>query len=551
MNIRSWTPVLADPRRSLDRALVLAFFIVLFLAGLITCGDYGLPCDEPAEQVILRENMKEYALQIGGMENEAVRYYDSLNIRRISESIERDHGQCAYYMATPILQVSDGALRTTLWHGYTWLWFMAGVIAIYGFGREMGFGRITACAAALLLYLSPRLFAEGHYNNKDMVLLSLVLLTLWTGLRLLKKQTLFRGVLFSLAGAMAANTKIVGILPWVLTALGAVIFLSARKAWTSRLLAVALGTAFSFLACYVLLTPALWPNPLAFFVHALQNASGFSRWTGVVLFRGTVFDHPVNPLPRYYLPYMMLVTLPLYTLPLAVLGQGAAILRVMRQRLSVLKDEKTIMLLTLTLSWFIPLGFAAVARPLVYNGWRHFYFVFAGLVLLAGYGLQMLIKTVCHKLSGSWARLAGAVLLCCCFAIPAIQIIMNHPFQYGYYNILCRRTAATQMELDYWDVSTVNAMKLLCEAQRNESLPLQLGSRDEMSFFGVRHGYEVLPTNMRANLEIREDENAPYLFYNTTYALIYGITPPQGYHELLTIHSFGNALCTIYERDGA
>jgi len=350
---------------------------------------------------------------------------------------------------------------------------------------------------------------------------------------------------------MATNTKIVGMLPWVLMALSAVILLSARKAWTGRLLAVALGTVFSFLVSYALLTPALWPDPPAFFAHALQNASEFSRWTGVVIFRGTVFDHPVNPLPRYYLSYMMLVTLPLYTLFLAALGQGAAILRAGRQRLSALKDEKTLALLVLTLSWFIPLGFAAVTRPLVYNGWRHFYFVFAGLVLLAGYGLQMLVKATDQKTRTPWVRLAGVVLLCGCFAVSAVQIIVNHPFQYGYYNILSRRTAATQMELDYWNVSTVNAMKLLCEAQREESLPLQLGSRDEMSFFGVRHGYEVLPADMRANLEIREDENAPYLFYNTTYALIYGVEPPQGYHELLTIHSFGNVLCTIYERNGA
>ncbi|MCL1855596.1 MAG: glycosyltransferase family 39 protein, partial [Clostridia bacterium] len=473
---------LAGSGRRSGRMFVLAFFSVLFLAGLLVSGDYGLPCDEPAEQAILRENLKEYALQIGGPESEASRYYDGLNVRRISESIEKDHGQCAYYLAAPILQVPDGTLRTVLWHGYTWLWFMAGVIAAYGFGREMGMDRLSACAAALLLYLSPRFFAEGHYNNKDIVLLSLVLLSLWMGLRLLKKQTLLRGILFSLAGAMAANTKVVGMLPWALTALSVVILISARKAWTGRRLAVAMGTAAAFLAGYGLLTPALWPDPAAFFAHAIQNASGFSRWTGVVVFRGMVFDHPVNPLPRYYLPYMILVTLPLYTLPLAALGQGVAVLRVGRQGKSALLDEKTLALLVLSLSWMIPLGFVMAARPLVYNGWRHFYFLFAGLALLAGYGLQILVKAAGQKKKAPWARWAAYVLLCGCFVSTAVQLIVNHPFQYGYYNILRQGMAATQMELDYWDVSTVNAMKLLCEAGRDERQPLRLGSRDEMSF---------------------------------------------------------------------
>ncbi|MCL1854124.1 MAG: hypothetical protein FWF86_00195, partial [Clostridia bacterium] len=298
---------------------------------------------------------------------------------------------------------------------------------------------------------------------------------------------------------------------------------------------------------YGLLTPALWTDPADFFTHALQNASGFSRWTGVVVFRGMVFDHGVNPLPRYYLPYMMLATLPLYTLPLAAAGQAAAVLRVCRKRLAALRDEKTLMLGVLTLCWLLPLGYAMAARPLVYNGWRHFYFVFAGVALLAGFGLQALARAAGQRI---WARRAGAALLCGCLAVSAVQIIANHPYQYGYYNFLCRGTAAARMELDYWDVSTVNAMGLLCEAQRKENLPLVLGSRDEMSFFGVRHGYEVLPADMRAKLEILEDEDAPYLFYNTTYALIYGVEPPRGYHELLTIESFGNVLCTVYERSG-
>lgn len=117
---------------------------------------------------------------------------------------------------------------TTLWHAYTWLWFMLGVWAIYGFCRETGLSRPVSCAGALLLYLCPRFFAEGHYNNKDMVLLSLVLCTLWLGVRLLASPGFLRGLLFSLAGAMAANTKIAGAFAWGVMGLCAVVMLTAR-----------------------------------------------------------------------------------------------------------------------------------------------------------------------------------------------------------------------------------------------------------------------------------------------------------------------------------
>ena len=43
-------------------------------------------------------------------------------------------------------------------------------------------------------------------------------------------------------------------------------------------------------------------------------------------------------------------------------------------------------------------------------------------------------------------------------------------------------------------------------------------------------------------------EDAPCLFMNTTYGRIYGVTVPRDYHVLLTIESYGQTICTVYER---
>ena len=528
---------------------VAVFFLALTLIGLFTSGDYGLPCDEPAEQIILRENMKEYAWLVLGPESDAVRYYDSLGVQRISESIERDHGQCAYYPAAPLLLLDASApdTMTTLWHAYTWLWFMLGVWAIYGFCRETGLSRPVSCAGALLLYLCPRFFAEGHYNNKDMVLLSLVLCTLWLGARLLARPGFLRGLLFSLAGAMAANTKIAGAFAWGVMGLCAVVMLTARRGWSLRTAGVALTTILSFLGFYALLTPALWSGPVEYLRYLLQNASGFTRWPGVVVFRGMTFEHSIHPLPRYYLPYMMLVTLPLYVPPLAIVGQLSAIRRAARQKKAALTDPATLSLLAATLAWLPPLAFAVATRPLVYNGWRHFYFVYAGVALLGAHGIGA-AWAFCKNRSGAWRKALSAAM-CACFLFSAMGISQNHPYQYGYYNILARTNAESDLELDYWDVSTVNAMQRLLFAERDETLPLTLGARDDMSWFGVEHGYAVLNAQSRGRLTVAYEADAPYLFLNTTYARIYGVAPPEGYRELFTVESYGNTLCAVYEAD--
>jgi len=39
------------------KAAVCLFFAALLLIGALASGDYGVPTDEPSEQIILQENM--------------------------------------------------------------------------------------------------------------------------------------------------------------------------------------------------------------------------------------------------------------------------------------------------------------------------------------------------------------------------------------------------------------------------------------------------------------------------------------------------------------
>ena len=537
-------------QQKIARSAVLLFFAALLVIGLVTCADYGLPCDEPAEQVILQENMHEYACRLLGEESEAAQWYQNREIDRISDSVEKDHGQSAYYLFMPVLErhLDQPHQLTLLWKAYTWLLFMLGCAAIYGFCRETGLNRFVSCMGVLLLYLCPRFFAEGHYNNKDMVLLTLVLCTLYLGVRFLKQPGFLRGALLSLAGALAANTKIVGALGWGLMGLAAIVLVTAEERWNKRMIAVAGSTVALFLAFYVLLTPAAWADPAGYLEYLMVNASGFTRWTGVVVFRSMVFDQAVAPLPRYYLIWMMLSMLPLYVAPLAAAGQLGAIWRVWKQKAQALRDPISLSHIVVSLCWFLPLLAAVIMQPKVYNGWRHFYFVYAGVALLAAQGVQNCLNFL-KKHGGDCGMpavfMAGLLLF---FGWTAKDMADNHPYQYGYYNLLGNRNAEVDMELDYWDVSTVNAMERLVQTERNTELPLVLGASDPMSWHGVYHGYNVLEPDVKEQITITLEENSPYLFYNTTYARIYGVDAPEGYRELLAIESYGNTLCTIYEK---
>ncbi len=353
-----------------------------------------------------------------------------------------------------------------------------------------------------------------------------------------------RALLFSLAGALATNTKIVGAFAWGLVGLATLIRLIRLRGLTPGRLWAGLCAVAAFVLFYALLTPALWPDPGGYLRYVLVNASAFSRWTGVVFFGG-VFYNPSRglPLPRLYLPVMIALTHPVAVLLLAAVGQVRALSLLRRKRDG--GDGRRAMLVVLTALWLFPLLYAVFAQPLMYNGWRHFYFLYASVAALAGVGMQAVWSLVRRRRA---PRIIAASALCALLVWQAAGIALNHPYQYAYYNLLAGNVQE-RYELDYWDVSTVNAMRALCDSsERDQSLPLVLGSRDTMSAFGVRHGYTVLGAAQRAALTVTEDDDAPYLFYNTTYANIYGVAPPEGYRALFSIESYASTLCIVYEK---
>lgn len=518
------------------------FFAILMLIGVLTINDYTGSYDESAEQAILASNMKEYALALekAGIRSE---YWLKNGGTPISQSIEKDHGISGYYLYGLLYPhvVQNIPLRYSLWSLFTWLWFMVGVFSLYGIARQIGMNRLMACAASMMLYLAPRFFAEGHLNNKDVVLLCLMLAVLWQGGRWLQKNTIGRGVLFSLAGAFATNTKIVGALAWGLILLAQLVQLTVKRKWTAKSACLIAGTAVAFAAFYALLTPAMWNDPAGFVQYLLNNAASFSRWGGRIFFRNAYFDIPhKNQLPVYYLPYLMLTTLPLYTFPLCLAGQLKVVKDFLCKPLAFLSNPMQLLLLAATGCWVASVGAFVILRPVVYNGWRHFYFAYAGVAVLAAYGIQVIWNAGSKR---KHFQKAFAALLCLCFAAGAAGMVVNHPRQSSYYNAAAHRGT---METDYWNTSGSYALEKLaaCET-RNQDLPMEVGCY----FFDIQNARYKLSEELRSKITTTVEKDSPYLYYIENYVQVYEVPFPEGYHVLFEVESYGRKIGTMYEKD--
>ena len=527
----------------MQKRLVALFFLFLTLLGLCLGSGYGVPWDEKMEREILKQNIYEYAIIFLGEDNPTVRDL-SINVIRISESIDRDHGSALFYPMVFIFLIRNPHLVMQIWHIYIWLLFMLGVIAVYMIMREIGLPRIIGCMASLLLYFSPRFFAEGHYNNKDVMLLSLVLCIFALAARLSRDRRFLWALLFSLFGAFTTNLKIIGVFAWGLAGVAVLWRWILDNSFGKRDLRILAAGVVTFLAAYLLITPALWSQPIGFFQYLIDNMIRFSRWEGTVLFQGKWYDPALVSLPWYYLPQLILMTIPVPYLLLALFGQVYAMIMCAKG------DRNRPILVAITVFWILPLVFAMLSNTFVYNGWRHFYFVNAGLVVMGGIGLwrSYLLTRKTLVLKAAFALAAASV-----FLFQSISILINHPYQYAYYNVLAGNVER-RYELDYWGVSSYNALlKLATSSTRNPMLPITFGTTlaDYTSIdYPLQINYEALPKDLKDKMQyLSLSEDAPYLIYNTSYTSGNALNPPSGYIELFSIISYNRVLVVVYEKE--
>lgn len=533
---------------------VALFFLALTALGIFTSGDYGQPWDEPWEQDILRMNLNQYAYFLGtGLSLPYQSDIPGPESRLIADCVERDHGESAYYPVYWL--VTDTSLaplqRMTLWHAYTWLLFMAGAAALWLIARRLGLSRLLSSVVVLFLVLSPRMFADGHYNNKDIVLLSLTLLTLWLALRTMEKPTAWRALCFSLAGAMAANTKIIGLMVWGLCALFILARQLAGRRMTGRAWLAAGVALVSFAAFYALLTPALWADPLGYLRYVIITAADFTRWEHYVLFRGTIYFLKNTALPWFYLPYFIAVTTPLWVLFFLLVGQAGAVGRLLRRHGKPFQNDTAMTLLLCTLLWLAPLGYAMLGRPTMYNGWRHFYFLYGPMLALAAYGLKLLADRL-RAMRAPYLRRALAALLALCMGFTGALMGASHAKQYTYYNVLVpRQNLPAYLELDYWNVATLETVRaLLATLPADAEKAPSICGCDYWSDYGLQAALNLLPEDQRARLRLipSGSKGANYTLANRTYAVLGHWQPASNQTVAVETLSYGVPICTIYQR---
>jgi len=529
-----------------SRLIVALVLLIMTVVGLLVASDYGMSWDETLEMQTLGSDVREYIGLVSGTKSEPKQFANGLAIQDVKVNPDVDHGQSIYYPAAPLLfaHLGTDADRTVMvvWHIYTFLIFMAGVICLYFILKFLTGDWKYGLAASLFLYLSPRFFAEGHYNTKDVITMSLIIVCFWFATRFIEKKTYRYAALFAAVGAIAANMRIIGIFFFGLTGLLYLVCLFVQKQWSRKTVLSGVIALLTFAAVYYVLTPAAWTAPVKFLQYTFGRSSNFSDWPGTVFFMGKIY----RPVPSYYIPVMYAITTPVLIVALTVVGHFTAVGKICTTKVKeIFAGTAKYYILALVFVW-IPLGFAIIKTPILYNSWRHFYFINGLLIILAVGGL----KSIMDHANLPWKRiLAGLVALQLCWSV--VLIAANHPDEFVYYNFLAGTHPAQRFEMDYWNVSGAQCLMELVDKVDSPDV-IRIAAVDFYSSDGLQKAYDVLPSAYKDRIHVMKffagipATNEDYLFVNpiTSYSL-----PDLAsmYPKAVSVNAFGSDIMVVYQ----
>jgi hypothetical protein len=457
---------------SARRLWVYGFFGVLLLLGLGVYADYGISWDEDLSRATGMVSLRYVAEQVNPA---LVAYHRDGTYPPLSEWANRDYGvvfELPACVLERLLHLEEAGQRYLLRHLLTFLVCLGGVAAVYRLGRQrFGDWRIGLIGAAWLV-LSPRLFAESFYNSKDAVFMALFAVGIHTGVRLLVRPTTGRAVWHAVACAAAIDVRIMAlILPAAtLSLLGLRVAAGKAPAGAAGRAAGLYGLLLTGLV--VAWWPYLWPAPWANLQLAFQHMSVYG-WDNTVLYRGAVVR--ANQLPWHYAPVWIGITTPLLYLGALLVGLAAIARTALRQKMAFLEDDDNLQDLFFAALLLVPLLAIIGLHSVLYDGWRHLYFVYPVLLLVALGGWVR---------GGRWlsqraprGRLVYGLGTGLALAGTAGQMVAAHPNQQVYFNCLAGSQVATRYELDYWGLSFRQGLEYVAAHDKRPRITIQINDQ--------------------------------------------------------------------------
>lgn len=422
----------------------LILFFIFLLIGFFTYQDYGICWDESYQRA------------------PGVLSYDYIfnGSQELFNTTSDNHG-AGYELLLVIFEKMMGLSDTRdiyfMRHLVTnWL-FIFSALSAYVLIVRLFKNRFLASLTFLMMVLAPRLYAHSFFNSKDIPFLCMITITLaYTQIAFEKnKPKLF--FILGLLGGYATSIRIMGIMLYCIILfflmIDLIIGFVKKEKQQKQLLNILL---FSIGFCFALYLgwPYLWKHPIHYFMESFSALSHYNLWKGSVLMNSEFV--PATKLPWTYFPNWFLISNPEIWLITGFAGIVWIVIDFFKKPLAFFRNNTERNFLIYLACFLGPIMTVLLLHSVIYDDWRHLYFVYPPFILMAVYFINKMLHTR-YKMVVQAICLSEVIL-------TSLFMVMNHPFQQVYFNYFVshdKECLRKNYDMEYWGCSFKQALDYL------------------------------------------------------------------------------------------
>lgn len=454
--------------KHLGTVVVSALFVIYLAVGIAIHADFGISWDEPISRtnglVNLRYVEEKFAPDL--LTDELKRQPD------LYSWPDKDYGVAFELPLVALEQIFgiDQERPYEFRHLIVFLFSALGVLAVYKTACFVYRDYRIGLLAASMLVLSPRIFGESFYNSKDIVFMAAISMATYTMICLISRPRVMLAIAHGAICAFAIDVRIMGVVMVAATVGMLAVRVLKKEISFARVCCCAGAYLVTTVVVVIALFPFLWEDPVGHFAAAFGNMATF-RWNNWVLYLGQL--HRATDLPWHYIPVFMLLTTPVLFSVLMMAGVVNALRGLVQNRLSLWRSE-TQMAEQAFLALLIGPILAIIAiHAVVYDGWRHLYFVYPAFVLVAVGGYLALSN---GRLGGGRSRMVLVAFVALSLGSNLYLIVRSHPMQNVYFNLFAGKGWKDHFDVDYWGLANRAALEFIRDHDDRGAITIKVAS---------------------------------------------------------------------------
>ncbi|RZO49669.1 MAG: hypothetical protein EVA76_01260 [Candidatus Pelagibacterales bacterium] len=512
---------MTEKNKKISKNITYFLFFIFFLVGLFTFKDYGMWTDEEFQRFsgFYWLNYVLSFTSFGEFKNLL-----TLKLNQIGDFTLPSPEYHPYYgvifdlpaaFLELIFKVDDPKNYFYLRHILNFILFFIGSIFFYKLLLNRFSNYSVSLIGTLFFVLSPRIYGSSFFNNKDVVFLSLISIALYYAFKAIDKPSYKNLLVFSMFAALSTAHRILGVL--LPLSFLTFIFLSAlsNNKKSNHLLSIVFF-CISYYIFLILFWPALWSGPIENLILAFR---WFSQQILEVkmLFAGEYIY--TNFLPYNYIFTWIFITTPVLYIILFVIGYVLIFKRFFLKFLNIkdntshhdlwrgANEKKDLFIffnITIVVSYFI------LSDVILYNGWRHIYFINIFLIYIATYAFYRIDIYMHLKNKNNFHYYISVLFL----ITITYKMIVYHPFQNIYFNNYFNKISHHNYEIDYDGLSGKKFLREILALEKNKNI-INIGVA---SWYPLQRSIKLLDKKDRKKINIvgQEFQKADFIYSNFT-----------------------------------